>query len=173
MLWFTLIDPSVFFQWHHPPLYVAVSSQQCLICWCLSCVLYHLFHHFGFGTWTFSDQISMQHHWSIFYMWYLDMILTYMPGQWSDDSLCTLHFSYTCIHIGSAPYLIRVHAFLSLSMVMPASDMSYLSDFYHWYFGRLKSSEVLSSPRKVISMHTIHFGHNVPLLTSYIRGHML
>ena len=43
----------------------------------------------------------LQHHWWVFYMWYLDLILTCTSGQWSNDSLCTFQFSYTCIHFGS------------------------------------------------------------------------
>ena len=85
-----------------------------------------------------------------------------------------LHFvSYNCIHFGSTLYFICGHDFLLLSMGMPALDMSYLFDLSHWFFGRSKSGEVLSSPRKVISMHIIHFSHHVPFLTSYIRGNLL
>ena len=45
--------------------------------------------------------------------------------------------------------------------------------FLSLVFGRLKSGEVLSCPCDVLSMCIIHFGHHVPLLTSYIRGHLL
>ena len=45
--------------------------------------------------------------------------------------------------------------------------------FLSLVFGRLKSGEVLSCPREVLCMHIIHFSHHVPLLTSYIRGHLL
>ena len=45
--------------------------------------------------------------------------------------------------------------------------------FLSLVFGRLKSGEVLSCPCEVLSMCIIYFGHHVPLLTSYIRGHLL
>ena len=45
--------------------------------------------------------------------------------------------------------------------------------FLSLVFGRLKSGEVLSCPCEVLSMCIIHFGQHVPLLTSYIRGHLL
>lgn len=45
--------------------------------------------------------------------------------------------------------------------------------FISLFFGKLKSGEVLSCLCEVLSMCIIHFGHHVPLLTSYIRGHLL
>ena len=133
--------------------------------------LYHVFHLLWFGTWRFSylwDQISITE--SLISLLYVILGLDF---DLSFQAMIRWFTMYFLVQLYLYTFWIYRHAFLSLSMGMPASDMSWLSDFFHWFFDRLKSGDVLSCLRKVLSMHIIYFGHHVPLLTSYIRGHLL
>ena len=157
---------------HHPPYmlqsftvtsYMLASELRCSI------ILFHLVHLVLLGSvFDISDQLHLSASLIIF----LYVIFKHVLFQSrSDDPLCTFSslYLYTYwIHL----YLIYKHALISMSMGMPTLDnIFFLIPF--WWLGRLNSSEVLLSFDKIISIHLIHFCHHVPLLTSYIRGHLL
>ena len=137
--------------------------------------LYHLFHPLWFGTWRFSyfcDQTSI---FSIIDQFDIcdtsTLIPTYTSGPCSDDSLCT--FSSAIL-----VYILDLFCTFYMDIFLTNHGYARLRHeltlcFLSLVFGRLKSGEFLSCPCEVLSMHIIHFGHHVPLLTSYIRGHLL
>ena len=172
-----LLVPPVCFQWHHPPYMLQFITA---ISYMLSPELrgVPLFHSLWLCNWKFIYVISIiiyisWHHWSVLLyviLWHdLDMYF------WGCDQMIHyvfLSFLCTCIGIGYSLHLICGHTLLSLSMGMPASDMSFLSNLFHW-FGRLEYGDPLPSPHIILLIQLIHFSHHVPLLTSYNRVHLL
>ena len=103
------------------------------------------------------------------YMWYSDMYL------FDYDQMIIMYFPviYTCILSGSACTWYADMLYFLWAWVCPPQTV-FLSDLLLW-LGRLNSGEVLLSFWKMSFPCTclIYFGHHVPLLTSYIRGHLL
>ena len=80
---------------------------------------------------------------------------------------------YTCIFSGSAcTWYANMLYFLWAWVCLPQTV--FLSDLLLW-LGKLNCGEVLLSFWQISFPCTflIHFGHHVPLLTSYIMGHLL
>ena len=135
-------------------------------------VQYHPIPSCSVGTFWDQSLISVircifQHHWQS-YMWYSDMYLLIMI-RWS---IMYLPVIYTCILSGSACTWYADMLYFFWAWVCPPQTV-FLSDLLLW-LGRLNSGEVLgfwqfSFPCTCL----IYFGHHVPLLTSYIRGHLL
>ena len=99
------------------------------------------------------------------------LIPTCTSGPCSYDSLCT--FSSDIL-----VYILDLFCTFYMDIFLTEHGYARLRHeltlcFLSLVFGRLKYGEVLSCPREVLSMHIIHFGHHVALLTSYIRGHLL
>lgn len=79
---------------------------------------------------------------------------------------------YTCMHIGSTFVLDMGTCFTISEHGYAHLRQQFLSQLFHW-FGKLNSGELLLDLDMIPSMRLIYFGHHVPLLTSYIRGHLL
>ena len=81
-------------------------------------------------------------------------------------------FLYTCMHIRSAFVLDMTTCFTISEHGYACLRQHFLSDLFCW-LGRLNSGELLLGLGMIPSIHLIHFGHHVPLITSYIKGHLL
>ena len=170
---FTCDSPFSFCQWCRPPLYVAVQHSSILYVGSRIAWLYRLFHPLWFGTWRFSylyDQTSSCTLISFLYVILGHWFRLIFPGhaQLIHYVLSVQLYLYTFLIY----YILSIWCILDWAWVCPPQHELTLS-FLSLVFGRLKFGEVLSCPCKVLSMCIIHFGHHVPLLTSYIRGHLL
>ena len=83
-------------------------------------------------SFTWVIRYLLQHHCSVFYMWYLHLFSTCTSGQCSDDSLCTFQFSYTCIHFGSIDMLFFHWAWWFLPQTWADSLTSFIGFLAGW-----------------------------------------
>ena len=144
------------------------------ICWHLSLqcstILIHHVQSVPFGDQFLISVIRciFQHHWQ-----FICDIQTCTCSTMIRWSIMYFTVIYTCILSGSAcTWYADMLCFL-WAWVCPPQTV-FLSDLLLW-LGRLTSGEVLLSFWQVSFPCTclIYFGHHVPLLTSYIRGHLL
>ena len=159
--------------WYHSTLYVAVSYRDILYAdtWVCSAVPSYSI----MFIWYYWDQslISVircifQHHWQ--FICDIQTCTCSIMIRWS---IMYFPVIYTCILSGSACTWYADMLYFLWAWVCPPQTM-FLSDILLW-LGRLNSGEVLLGFWQISFPCTclIYFGHHVPLLTSYIRGHLL
>ena len=158
------------------PLHFICCSQSWRhsICWHLSLqcstILFHHVQLVPFG-------ISLWYQWSVASFRIIDSFIcdiqTCTYSLWSDYPLCIFQ-SFILVYLVD-PLVLDMQTWFTFSEHGYARLRQCFFLISFWWLGRLNSGEVLFSFWQISFPCTclIYFGHHVPLLTSYIRGHLL